>query len=92
MHKEEVEIYSDAPNKVVLRVPWRRYPGILIQGDDLSGLAGTVNKACSALLSRFRSTEPNAKELEGMEALLSLRDELSSFLRHYKRVSHWRKV
>jgi hypothetical protein len=83
----KVEVYSVATNKVVLRVPPRRYPGILIQGDDLSGLAGVANEACSLLLARFRTVQPNPKELEGMMALRNLQNELRSLLKHYNRAS-----
>jgi hypothetical protein len=91
MHKEEMEIYSHTPNKVVLRVPWRRYPGILIQGDSLLRLKGRADKACSAFVARFRSVAPNEKEMEGMQAMRDLQDELRSLLSHYKRVTHWRR-
>jgi hypothetical protein len=90
MYKEEVEIHSHMPNKVVLRVPWRSYPGILIQGDSLLGLKGRADRACSALLARFRSVEPNAKELGGILALSELQDELRTLLNHYDRVTRWR--
>jgi hypothetical protein len=59
MSTEEVEIYSYAPNQVVLRLPWRRYPGILIQGDDLSGFKGMAERACVGLLARSASEERN---------------------------------
>jgi hypothetical protein len=90
MYKEEVEIHSHMPNKVVLRVPWRSWPGILIQGDSLLGLTGRADRACSMLPARFRSVDPNAKELESMLALSELQDELRTLLMHYKRVTHWR--
>jgi hypothetical protein len=55
--REIVEIYSYWPNKIVLRVPWARYPGILIQADDLTGLRGAVDRACLALQS-MSETDP----------------------------------
>jgi hypothetical protein len=92
MYTIEVEIYSDSPNKVVVRVPWRKYPGTLIQGDELFGLSRRADKACSVLLARFRSVPPNARELEGMSALLSLKDELRALLKHYKQVAWGRSA
>ena len=86
----KVEVYSVATNKVVLRVPSRRYPGILIQGDDLSGLAAMASKACVTLLERFRSVDPNANELEGIQALHRLTDELGCLLKHYNKVARRR--
>jgi hypothetical protein len=90
MFIEEVEVYSGATNKVVLRVPPRRYPGILIQGDNLFVLASMANRARSLLLARFRTVQPDPKELEGMIALCDLRDALRSLLKHYERVTRWR--
>ena len=42
MRIQEVEIYSDATNAVVLRHPERRYPGCLVQGDSLHGLVKSL--------------------------------------------------
>ena len=49
MFKSTVEVYCAEPNKVVLRTPWRRYPGIVIQGDELSGLRAMAEAACRCL-------------------------------------------
>ncbi len=38
MRKEYVEIYSNATNMAVMRYPVRRFPGVLVQGDTLSGM------------------------------------------------------
>ena len=40
-----VEIFAEESNFVVLRVPERRYPGVLIQGDSLSGIVGELKGA-----------------------------------------------
>jgi hypothetical protein len=87
---EEVEIYSYEVNRVVLRVPWRRYPGILIQGDELSELGGQADRVSAWLLARFRSVDLDANDLEGVGALHSLTDELKSLLKHYAKVTRWR--
>lgn len=87
MQNAIVEVYSRAVNKVVLRLPGRRYPGIVIQGDDLSGLIALVNKASSLLSARFRTVSPDAKELEGLLALHRAQDELRMLLKHYNRVA-----
>jgi hypothetical protein len=87
LREELVEIYSDEPNKVVLRVPWRRYPGIHIQGDELSTLSSLANTASSALRDLSHGTEPTEEELRGRHALFELIDELQSLLRHYNNVT-----
>ena len=40
-----VEIFAEESNFVVLRVPGRKYPGVLIQGDSLSGIVGDLEQA-----------------------------------------------
>ena len=35
MRRQEVEVFSDLSNAVVLRTPSRHFPGCLIQGDSL---------------------------------------------------------
>ncbi|MEU3460496.1 hypothetical protein ABZ721_11145 [Streptomyces sp. NPDC006733] len=49
MERIEVELFTDPGNDTVVRLPPRRFPGVLIQGDSLSiirdDVAGIV-KAC----------------------------------------------
>jgi hypothetical protein len=40
MTTQEIEVYSEATNQAIVRIPSRRFPGIVIQGDSLSILAG----------------------------------------------------
>jgi hypothetical protein len=87
MHTEDVEIYSNTPNRVVLRVPWRRYPAALIQGDELSTLSAQADKACAVLLKHIRRDEMDNEEDMAISGLISLRDELRSLLQHYDRVT-----
>lgn len=39
MTKIEVELFSDQGNGAILRLPERRFPGLLLQGDSLKNLA-----------------------------------------------------
>lgn len=39
----EVEIFTDQGNNAVLKMPERRYPGVLIQGDSLGNLSRTAD-------------------------------------------------
>lgn len=87
MYREEVEIHSAAPNRVVLRVPWRRYPGALIQGDELSGLSAQADRACAVLLKHIRREKMDCQEDKALSGLVELRDELCSLLRHYNLVT-----
>lgn len=78
MHVEPVEIYSDASNAVVMRHPGRRFPGILVQGDTLSGLCSAADDICSN--GRGKLDSGTYKDLN------DLRNRLWDFLLHYKKV------
>ncbi|WP_115541227.1 DUF6959 family protein [Xanthomonas campestris] len=77
MRIENVEIYSEQSNAAVLRHPGRKYPGVLIQGDTLHNLCALARIAC---------TESEGKGLGAQDAIVELRDTLSSLLEHYKAV------
>jgi hypothetical protein len=57
--KEErtVEVYCDESNFAVIRIPSRKYPGILIQGDSLLDLLGTARD----LIELFERTKRKQK-------------------------------
>ncbi len=78
MRIESVEIYSDTGNAAVLRHPGRRFPGVLVQGDSLSNLCYRADEVCAALCSQI--------DADSFFELNELRNELWSFLAHYKAV------
>jgi hypothetical protein len=43
-----IELLTDATNAAVHRLPPRRYPGILVQGDSLAAMVGMVRRARAA--------------------------------------------
>lgn len=75
MRVEPVEIYSDEANAAVLRHPGRRFPGSLIQGDDLYQLCLLADEAAK-----------DARGQPGFKALNRLRNALWSRLNGYKAV------
>ena len=74
MHIDNVEIYSDETNRAVMRHPYRKFPGVLIQGDTLYGMCQRADSAMDAL----DSNSPAYEELN------QLRNHLWDFLNHYK--------
>jgi hypothetical protein len=74
--RREVEIYSDATNRAVIRHPSRKYPGVLVQGDDLHRLCQLADAVCDGV-GRHHSTFHDANQL---------RNALWSDLDHYKTV------
>jgi hypothetical protein len=78
MKIEPVEILSEAPNIPVLRIPGRKFPGSLVQGDSLSILVQEAQE----LLSFVQVTGNE-------EAITVARDHLEKLqdrLEHYEKV------
>ena len=48
MERIEAELFTDASNNAVIKVPGRRFPGVLIQGDSLSALRADVAQIVAA--------------------------------------------
>ncbi|WP_405999503.1 DUF6959 family protein [Streptomyces sp. NBC_00829] len=48
MERVEAELFTDGGNNAVVRLPGRRFPGVLIQGDSLAILRGDVAEAVEA--------------------------------------------
>ncbi|MFE5832725.1 DUF6959 family protein [Streptomyces sp. NPDC056488] len=42
MERVEAELFTDGGNDAVVRLPGRRFPGLLVQGDTLSVLSADV--------------------------------------------------
>lgn len=66
----EAELLTQPGNNAVLRLPGRRFPGVVIQGDTLHSLVSTTSEALAAL---EQGNTPNAQELL-REAVEQLRD------------------
>jgi len=76
--EKPVEIFCEETNFALVRVPSRKYPGVLIQGDSLLDLIGTTKEALELL------DEEKIEEAKG--ALTYLHDELSWRLERYREV------
>jgi hypothetical protein len=49
MQKKELEVFSEASNVAIVRMPGRRFPGSVIQGDSLSILRGLAQELRNGL-------------------------------------------
>ncbi len=65
MEVRPLELYSEASNYAVVRMPGRNYPGCVIQGDSLASLVRTARRAVQA---------GRASGVEGEELLGNLED------------------
>lgn len=79
MKELTVFLCGEPANNAVLRLPDRKYPGILIQGDTLKNLLDTSERV--AKLAREQGREELADEAEG------LFESLSDIYEWYKRES-----
>ncbi|MFG2955864.1 DUF6959 family protein [Streptomyces sp. NPDC048291] len=48
MERIEAELFTDAGDDAVVRMPGRRFPGVLVQGDSLRILRGDVAEVLEA--------------------------------------------
>lgn len=71
-----VELLTAQMNNAVLRLPERRYPGVLVQGDTLASLA---DLAC--MIERMLPPDADASLVEHTQ---ELRERLDGMLRFYE--------
>ena len=73
----ELEVYSKASNAAVVRVPGRKFPGMVIQGDSVAIMLGLAEDIWAA-------TEATDSEVSASAEML--RDQLRALLTHYEAV------
>jgi uncharacterized protein DUF6959 len=78
MQKKELEVFSEASNVAIVRMPGRRFPGSVIQGDSLSHLRWLAED----LRNRLRD-HPDEDLRDTAQELFEL---LEGRLRHYMAV------
>ncbi|MFD7446669.1 DUF6959 family protein [Streptomyces sp. NPDC059909] len=75
MERVEAELFTDGGNNAVVRLPGRRFPGVLIQGDSLSILRSDVAEVVEAF---DQGDIAEARETAGL-----LLDDLDALLQRY---------
>ncbi|MEV4517657.1 hypothetical protein AB0K00_52955 [Dactylosporangium sp. NPDC049525] len=78
MARVEVEMMTGQHNYAVLRLPGRRFPGVLVQGDSLSALNDEAQRA----LALLQAGDTAAAE----EELTYVANHLASLIAGYVRV------
>jgi hypothetical protein len=84
MKKIEVEIFSSNINSVIIKLPERKYPGVVIQGDSLKIMHNTVleiKKLCGV---------EDSSEVSGMFA--EILEQLSGYLNVYETTLELNKI
>jgi hypothetical protein len=82
LRQETVELLSGAPNAIVLKVSWRKFPGILLQGDTISICCSELDE----LKALVRTDLSDAEVIEEVRALIDgLSEQFSSLKAHYVR-------
>ena len=78
MERVEVELLTDGGNNAVVRMPERRFPGVVVQGDTLSSLWESARLALEAVRGeRGRH--------DGVDELSSLVQHLDTLLIRYEK-------
>ncbi|WP_407938443.1 DUF6959 family protein [Myxococcus sp. AM010] len=79
----EMELFTDQGNNAVVRLPERKYPGVVIQGDMLNSLVTTTFDAIEAL---SRSDLGDAQDLlrELAAQLQTARERYEAALRDHR--------
>jgi hypothetical protein len=73
---EEVEVLSRQANASIVQLPWRKFPGVVVQGDSLSELVELAEEIATGLAGQAN------EELRG--AADELLSTLSGLLAHYE--------
>jgi len=68
MKELTVLLYGEQTNNAVLKLPDRKYPGVLVQGDTLKNLLDTGELVAS--LARQQRNDDLADEAEGLAEML----------------------
>jgi hypothetical protein len=74
---EEVEVWSSAVNAAIVRMPGRRFPGVVIQGDSLSALLAHALSLVESLAGGRRQ--------EAFNTAVYLANSLQGSIEHYER-------
>lgn len=74
----EIEIFSENINAPVLKLPFRKFPGILIQGDTLKNLSVIAEEIADLCCKKNKNEE--LKELS-----IFLSDQLQNFVNIYEK-------
>ena len=73
MERIELEVFSQTTNQAIVRMPGRRFPGVVVQGDTLSGLAADAKLVVAELRAGNRP----------LDDALELADRLDELLMHH---------
>ena len=75
----EIEILSEQTNAAVVRMPGRRFPGVVIQGDDLNSL-----HVFATMVVRDLKDAGAPEQVRGIAEMLD--ERLRAYLIHYEQV------
>jgi len=78
MEKKEMEVFSQAINLGIVRMPGRKFPGSVIQGDSLRYLL--------ALAEEIEKRTKDSTDEELIDTLGELKELLSERLVHYEEI------
>ena len=80
MERVQIELYSEASNNAIVRVPGRQFPGMVVQGDTLASLHA------SAMDLSLRLKQLGVGDEEILYGAQDLQEQLLDRLLHYQQV------
>ena len=82
MIPKTIEVYSEESNQAVVRMPGRKFPGLVLQGDSLQQLLELVQEAQQHAGQLAGNHTPNTEDLES--TLAYLRERIEAYLSSYE--------
>jgi hypothetical protein len=76
METKELDVYSEAGNSSIVRMPSRRFPGVVIQGDSLASLFAEA----MTLVEKLESSDDEETFLTALE----MAERLEGHILHYE--------
>jgi hypothetical protein len=80
MKKVEIELYSEATGSEIVRIPERRFPGVVVQGDSLSILHANAKDLS------IRLKDLGVQDEELLHAAQEVQEQLLGRMLHYQQV------
>lgn len=81
MNENELYLLTEPTNYAVVQLPKRQFPGVVIQGDTLSGLCALLDELLSA-----------CKDADAVEIVEELKESLGGALLNYESVLKGRGI
>lgn len=77
MKHVDMEIFSESTNCPVVRMPQRKFPGVVLQGDSLNVLLDLAEEMCELSIG--------ANNSDLIETAVAMRDKIAAYVNIYEK-------